>query len=100
MGGVVKSGKWGVFFCKNWTFPQRRVHYVQYQYFFILHFTSLGVRTHPTHPPLALYGPASKHFARDYVRSQHVDVNTSHTEITVQLPQSYILPFKDCLIQK
>ena len=26
--------KWGgVFFCKKWTFPQRRVHYVQYQYF-------------------------------------------------------------------
>ena len=24
----------GVFFCKKkWTFPQRRVHYVQYQYF-------------------------------------------------------------------
>jgi len=60
--------------------------------FFILHFTSLGVRT--------LYGPASKHFARDYVRSQHVDVNTSHTEITLQLPPSYILPFKDCLNQK
>jgi len=28
-----KSEKWGVFFCKKWTFPQRRVHYVQYQYF-------------------------------------------------------------------
>ena len=27
-----KSGKW--FFCvKKWTFPQRRVNYVQYQYF-------------------------------------------------------------------
>jgi len=26
--------KWGgVFFCKKLTFPQRRVHYVQYQYF-------------------------------------------------------------------
>ena len=38
--------KWGrgVFFVKKWTFPQRRVHYVslQYQYFFILHFTYLG----------------------------------------------------------
>jgi len=39
----------GVFLQKKWTFPQRRVHYVQYQYF-ILHFTYLGVRTHPTHP--------------------------------------------------
>jgi len=36
--------KWGVFFCKKgeklkvflvqkWTFPQRKVHYVQHQYF-------------------------------------------------------------------
>jgi len=26
--------KWGgVFFCKKWTFPQRKVHFVQYQYF-------------------------------------------------------------------
>ena len=42
----------GVFFCKKWTFPQRRVHYIQYQYFFILHFTYFGggVRTHRTHP--------------------------------------------------
>jgi len=31
---VKKSGKWGCFFCKKkWTFPRRRVHYVQYQYF-------------------------------------------------------------------
>jgi len=37
MGGCffvkkVEKG-WGVF-CKKWTFPQRRVHYVQYQYFY------------------------------------------------------------------
>jgi len=43
-------------FVKKWTFPQRMVHYVQYQYLFILHYTYLGgVRTHPTHP--AAYGP-------------------------------------------
>jgi len=36
--------KWGGV-CKKWTFPQCRVHYVQNQYFFILHFTYL------THPP-------------------------------------------------
>jgi len=90
MGGV---------FCKNWTFPQRRVHYVQYQYF-LFYILLLWGCVRPQRTPLALYGPASKHFARDYVRSQHVDVNTSHTEITVQLPPSYILPFKDCLIQK
>ena len=56
MGGVlVKKVENGVFCKKKWTFPQRRVHCVQYQYFF-LHFTYLGVRTHPTHPPPA-YGP-------------------------------------------
>jgi len=43
---VKKSGKLGCF-VKKWTFSQRMVHYVQYQYFFILHFTYLGVRTHP-----------------------------------------------------
>ena len=36
-----------VFFCKKWTFPQRRVHYVQYQYFlfYILLIWEGGVRT-------------------------------------------------------
>jgi len=38
---AVKMGG-GVFFVKKWTFPQRTVHYVQYQYFFILHFTYLA----------------------------------------------------------
>ena len=28
--------KWGCFFVKKWTFPQRRVHYVQYQYLFYI----------------------------------------------------------------
>jgi len=28
-GFVVKSGKWGMFFVKKWTFPERRVHDVQ-----------------------------------------------------------------------
>jgi len=46
----------GVFCKKKWTFPPCRGHYVQYQYFFILHCAYLGVRTHPTHPPPA-YGP-------------------------------------------
>jgi len=44
MGGVLSVKKWkmevyGV--VKKWTFPQCRVHYVQYQ-FFILHYTYLG----------------------------------------------------------
>jgi len=53
MGGVFvkKSGKWGVF-SKKWTFPQRRVHFVQYQYFLFYILLIWGVRTHPTHPPL------------------------------------------------
>ena len=46
----------GVLFVKKWTFPQRRVHYVRYQYF--LFYISLiwgvaycVVRTHPTRYP-------------------------------------------------
>jgi len=41
----------GCFFCKKkWTFPQRRMHYVQYQYFFILHFTYFGDAYAPNTP--------------------------------------------------
>ena len=47
----------GVLFGKKWTFPQRTVHYVQYQYFLFYILLIWGVRTHPTHPPA--YGPAS-----------------------------------------
>ena len=36
---------------KKWTFPRHRVHYVQYQYFFLFYI----LLTHPTHPPA--YGP-------------------------------------------
>jgi len=32
-GCFCKKVKNGGIFCKKWTFPQRRVHYVQYQYF-------------------------------------------------------------------
>jgi len=39
--------KW-FFFVKKWTFPQRRVHCVQYQYF-----TYLGMHSHPLPPGLA-----------------------------------------------
>ena len=38
---VKKVENRGVFFCKKWTFPQRRVHYVQYQYFYFT-FYSFG----------------------------------------------------------
>ena len=66
-----KSGKWGWFFVKNWkiwmffvkkvengggvfakkwTFPQPRVHYVRYQYFFYFTFYLFGGCVH-TQPP-------------------------------------------------
>ena len=72
IGGVffcLKSGTWGCFFvkkwkmgvflwkvemevfCKNWTFPQRRVHYVQYQYFFYFAFYLFGAAYAPNAPP-------------------------------------------------
>ena len=51
--GVVKKWKMGVF-CKKWIFPQRRVHYVQYQYFLFYILLIWGcVRTQP---PLPAYG--------------------------------------------
>ena len=39
------------FSVKKWTVPQRRVHYVQYQYFLFYILLIWGVRAHPTHPP-------------------------------------------------
>jgi len=65
-GGVFckKSGKWGrVFFVKKWTFPQRRVHYVQYQYFyFTFYLFGKGVRRAyaPNAPPA--YGSEAVRF--------------------------------------
>jgi len=42
----------GVFFCKKWTFSQRRVHYVQYQYFLFYILLIWGCIRTP-----AAYGP-------------------------------------------
>jgi len=56
MGGVllqknVENG--GVFFCKKWTFPQSRVHYVQYQYF-LFYILLIGGTYAPTPLPTGL----------------------------------------------
>jgi len=60
MDFFVKSGEWGMFFVKKWTFPERRVHDVQHQYvlFYILLIWG-GVRMHPTHllPPAYVLVP-------------------------------------------
>ena len=47
----------GCFFVKKWTFPKRRVHYVQYRYFlfYILLFFGGGGAYAPNAPPA--YGP-------------------------------------------
>ena len=59
IGGFVKKVEnGGCFFVElKWTFPQRRMHYLQYHYFLNFTFILLiwGVRTHP--PPPA-YGPS------------------------------------------
>jgi len=55
MGGVFckKSKKIRGVFVQKWTFPQRRcIMYIVSVFFFILHCTYLGVRTHLTHPVL------------------------------------------------
>jgi len=48
---VKKSEKWGCYFVKKWTFPQRRVHYVQYQYFLFYILLIGGGRTPPAYGP-------------------------------------------------
>ena len=58
MWGFVKKVENGGVFCKKWTFPQRRVHYVQYQYFLFYILLIWGGCTHPTHPlPMGLRNP-------------------------------------------
>ena len=49
-GEFCKEMKWGVFFCKKWTVLPQNETKLMLDLFFILHFTYLGVRTHPTHP--------------------------------------------------
>jgi len=62
---VKKSGKWGCFIVKKWTFPQRRVHYVQYQYLFYI-LLIWGVRMHPP-----AYGPGKPIGERLHRTSTH-----------------------------
>ena len=67
-----KSGKWGCF-VKKWTFPQRRVHYVQYQYFLFFYFTYLGgVRTHPTNAPPCLRACIFKNVSGEKVTAKRM----------------------------
>ena len=59
-GGGVFVKKWkmcGCFFVKKWTFPRRRVHYVQYQYFLFYILLTCGGAYAPAYAPA--YGPAS-----------------------------------------
>jgi len=59
-GGVFfckKSGKWG---CKTWTFSQRRVHYVQYQYFYFTFYLPVFAPAQRTPCLRACYGALLK----------------------------------------
>ena len=56
MGVFRKKVKMGVFFCKKFTYPQRSVHYVQYQYFLFCILLIWGGAYAPNEP-LAAYGP-------------------------------------------
>jgi len=58
VGGVFFAKKWKMWGCKKWTFPQSRVHYVQYQYFYFT-FYLFGGAYAPNAPPA--YGPAIFH---------------------------------------
>ena len=60
--GCALVKKWkmgGVYFVKKWTFPQRRVHYVQYQFLFYFTFYLFGGASASNAPPA--YGPADGH---------------------------------------
>ena len=46
-----KSNGGGVFFVKKWTFPRRRVHHVQYQYFLFYILLIWGGAYAPNAPP-------------------------------------------------
>ena len=48
---VKKVENGGCFFVKKWTFPQRRVHYVQYQYFLFNTVLIWGSAYTPNAPP-------------------------------------------------
>jgi len=47
---VKKVENGGCYFVKKGTFPQRRVHNIQYRYFLFYILLIWGVGTHPTHP--------------------------------------------------
>jgi len=53
MGGVFRKKKWKMgFFVTKWTFPQRRVHCVQYQYFFLFYILLIWGYVHTQRTPL------------------------------------------------
>jgi len=60
----------GVFFVeKKWTFPQRRVHYVQYQYFLFYILLIWEGAYAPNAPPA--YGPAGLQLGDSVTRRVH-----------------------------
>ena len=80
--------KWGVCCKKKWTFPQRSVHYVQYQYFFNFTFYLFGAAYAPNAPPA--YGPD---VSKALKFRQNIDILfRRHVAITsIQLPPYYTL---------
>jgi len=98
---VCKSVKWGVFFVQKWkmevffcrkkwtfTFPQRRVHYVQYQYFYFTFYLFGGVYA-PNAPPLptGLFIMMSYHCCSPQ-RSSHQWVH--HDAMSLLQPTAFI----------
>ena len=74
----------GVFFCKKWTFPQRRVHYVQYQYFYFTFYLFGGVCTQRTPPA---YGPEESYRSNPVTNLAVVinDVQFDNFHLAVQI---------------
>jgi len=70
---VKKSGKWEVF-CKKWTFSQRNVHYLQYQYFLFYILLIWGVRRLRTQRTLLPTGLDSNYAPLPYWRRSSKNV--------------------------
>ena len=71
--GVFCKKKWKigeVFYVKKWTFPQRRVHYVQYQYFLFYKKNT---------PPISFpaYGPENRTDKTDTLRASPLSARIS-----------------------
>jgi len=71
-----KKWKNGGCFVKKWTFSQRWVHYVKYQYFLFYILLVWGVRTHRTQPIQRIRTIILKVDLKKHIRNQLINKTT------------------------